>query len=76
MSQKDKPENNIYKAYTLVWVKLSYGLISKLESLNDYASIQKYFTIFESMKHIKVIIFKHEEQEYSQAYAYNAYRRF
>ena len=76
MSQKDTPKKNIYTAYNLVWGKCSDRLKSNLESLNNYVMIQKNSNIFELMKHIKNIIFKDEEQDYSQDSAYNGYRRF
>ena len=62
--QKDTLENNIYKAYNLVWGQFLYRLKSKLIVFNDYATIHKYFNIFQLMKHTRTIIFKHTEQDY------------
>ena len=47
MSQKETLENNIYKAYALVWGQFSYGLKSKLDIFNDYATTHKCFNVFE-----------------------------
>ena len=60
VSQKETLENNINKEYNLVWGQYSDGLKYKLDNLNDYATIQKYFNIFELIKHIKTIILKNE----------------
>ena len=57
MCQNNTLQNNIYKAYILVWGQCSDGLKYKIESLNVYAKTYKYFNTFKLSKHIKLLFY-------------------